>query len=224
MAIVHEVGGVKFTDVGFDRAVVDEIFVEDVYRFEQYVPFDGRVIDLGANIGAFTLRCAVQRSCAVYAVEPGAEAFSGLHANCVVNRIPRSLYVRAAIGAQRALRPIYVNPKCPACSGFDNKNVAGCEERPVETYPLSWVFGELSVVDVLKVDIEGTEREIFVGDNYHLFDKCRVILLEWHNYDGHVYRDILQRLGFEVELAGCGLPQPAYDPTFGRGMLYARKK
>lgn len=82
---------------------------------------------------------------------------------------------------------------------------------------------QISECDVLKFDCEMAEKEIFVQEFIPFFRRVDYVMLEWHDYDGHAYADYLSKLGFSTLLAGCGLPQPAYDPTFARGMLYAKR-
>ena len=82
---------------------------------------------------------------------------------------------------------------------------------------------DLTGCDVLKIDCEGAEKEIFCDEFKTCLGQASLILLEWHNYDGAFYAEYLRNIGFLVSITGCGCPAPPYDPTFARGMLYARQ-
>ncbi|GAH51447.1 unnamed protein product, partial [marine sediment metagenome] len=77
--------------------------------------------------------------------------------------------------------------------------------------------------DVLKMDCEGAEKEVFNEKSEPYFRRVDRVMLEWHSYDGETYAEYLRRLGFSVLLTGTGLPTPPYSPSFERGMLYARR-
>jgi len=74
------------------------------------------------------------------------------------------------------------------------------------------------------MDCEEAEMEIFNDEAKHYFKKMGHIVLEWHNYDGHIYKHYLKKIGFDVELFGTGLPQPEYKRSMAGGMLYAKNK
>ena len=85
----------------------------------------------------------------------------------------------------------------------------------VEKFPDAPIF--------VKLDCEGGEVSIFSGDLGWL-DSVTYLAMEWHNHDGHVYRDILTDRGFKVELEGGGPPpRPKWDKTIGGGLLFAER-
>jgi len=192
---VIELNGIEIRFREQDRGIIREVFTENPYRIEE-ISEGSLVVDVGAHIGTVTLRCAVERGGKVYAYEPSGESFALLVENVQLNHLGDRV-------------------KC------FNKAVGGSMQTT-----LKQIFEEngLERCDVLKMDCEGCEREVFIEENTPYFKRIDRIVMEWHNYDGHVYADYLRRLGFSVLLTGTGLPQLAYDPTFARGMLYARRK
>jgi len=218
------VNGVKFIDSPLNGTVFTEVFEEDPYRFK-HVKRGGIVIDLGAYIGTFTLRCAVEKNCTVYAYEPNKEACSILIWSTKLNENAKVIIHNAAVGNISGYRTFYRRLDFPTASNFNHGTYPVVKEK-VKAVTLTDIFKEnrLTTCDVLKIDIEYTENQIFQKEYYNDLKKAKYITMEWHNYDGAQYATILKNLGFQVELAGTGIPQPKYDPTFGGGMLYAWKK
>jgi FkbM family methyltransferase len=114
------------------------------YRFEDLKP-DDIVLDLGANIGAFSLRAA-QKCKHVYAVEP---LFTDeLNANIALNNLQEKITV------------------IPYGIGIGNKIPIRCQnrEKVIQTYPLSEILKKIGRVSFLKCDIEGAEWSICPED------------------------------------------------------------
>lgn len=226
-----ELNGVKIRFREEDRGIIREVFRENPYRIEE-IPEGALVIDIGAHIGTVTLRCAVERRCRVCAYEPSCDNFALLVENVGLNHLEdRVKCFNQAIGGRREVRVFHNHPLSSGGGSLslgENPDFAGLplKVERVQCITLKDIFEEngLSFCDVLKMDCEGAERDVFTDDADPYFRRVGRVLLEWHNYDGHVYANYLKRLGFSVLLTGCGdPPPPPYDPTFGRGMLYSRR-
>lgn len=181
---------------------------------------DGLVIDIGASMGIFSLRCAFERNCMVYAYEPSYSSFSILKENVFLNGLENKIqFFNLAVGRKHEKRQFYFKPEHPGGSSlYDTTGT----ESIVQCTTLKHIFEDNSIkkCDVLKIDCEMAEREIFTNESSDYFKRTSYIALEWHNYDGHLYEDYLRHRGFSTLLTGCGDPPPPYDITFGRGMLY----
>jgi len=212
-----------------DWDFVKEEFFEDMYVLDD-VSQNSIVIDLGAHIGTFTLRCAKLRGCEVYAYEPGSESFSLLVENVGLNGLTdRVKCFNEAVGKRYAPRKFYVEETQGSSSFYLGIN-PDFKDKPlklerVQCTTLKRIFEDNGIeeCDTLKMDIEGAEREVLNDESKPYFKRVRYVAIEWHNYDGHIYRDYMQQLGFKVLLTGTGIPVPAYSPTFNRGMLYAKR-
>jgi len=201
--------------------------MENAYGIEE-VPEGSLVIDVGAHIGTVTLRCAVERGCRVYAYEPNVESFALLAENVQLNHLgDRVKCFNQAIGRHREIRDFYVEPSSGSSSFYlgDNPDFAdrNLKVEKIQCITLKDIFedNDVTFCDVLKIDCEEAEREIFNDEASPYFKRVGYLILEWHNYDGHIYAKYMRRLGFSVKLTGCGDPPPPYDPTFARGMLHA---
>lgn len=207
--------------------VIREVFKEDCYKIQD-IPEGSTVIDIGAHIGTFTLRCAKERNCNVYAYEPSPRNYRLLKKNIEENKLTHKVKTfQKAIGWKNEKRSFYTNPEHTSGSSFFIGDNPDFKDRPliesiVETVTLEQIFIEnnLTHCNVLKIDCEEAEREIFRPESKPIFKKTSYVILEWHYYDGHVYSNYLQSIGFTTHLTGCGSPPPPYEPSFGRGILY----
>lgn len=212
----------------FDKGVIAEVFEEDVYKVHE-IPKEAVVIDIGAHIGTFTLRCAYERGCTVYAYEPCSKNYDVLVKNIALNHLENRVKAfKLAIANCSETRRFYFQTKgsdvATNSSLFLHEDMSHQEEL-VECTTLKSVFEDNHIFscDVLKIDCEEAEKEIFDSASAPYMKLANFIMLEWHNYDGSLYADYLNKLGFLVVLTGCGYPAPPYHPSFARGILYARK-
>jgi FkbM family methyltransferase len=110
------------------------------YRFEDLRP-DDIVLDLGANIGAFSLRAALKCE-HVFAVEP--LYTDELNANIALNHLQDKITVIPyGIGNGNKITIRYQN-----------------REKLIQTFPLSEILKKTGKVSFLKCDIEGAEWSI----------------------------------------------------------------
>lgn len=209
------------------KGVIREIFTEDCYNI-QGIPESSTIIDIGAHIGTFTLRCAKERNCKVYAYEPSPRNYNLLKKNIEENNLTHKVKTfQKAIGAINEKRIFYTNPEHPAGSSFFLGDNPDFKDHPlidsiVETVTLEQIFKDNKLIycDVLKIDCEEAEKEVFSEQSKPFFKNTGYVVLEWHNYDGRIYSDYLQNIGFNTLLTGCGDPPPPYDITFARGILH----
>lgn len=151
--------------------------LQKVFDGEYDVPVEGkfRILDLGANCGAFAL-WAFHRwpGSAIQCYEPHPETVRILEKN--VAGYPKISIVPRAVGTP-GIRPLYNGPNnCGEASLHHMTNNPTPTGQHVEVIdPL-----KLPVADILKMDIEGSELEILrplLADG-RSFD---AILLEYHN-------------------------------------------
>ncbi len=226
---VVEMNGVKIRFRERERGIIDEVFVENPYRIEE-IPRGSTVVEVGAHIGTVTLRCAVERGCKVYAYEPSDRTFALLVENVRLNGLEdRVKCFNQAIGGRNEIRNFYVDELSGSSNLYlgQNPDFADRDLRvtPVQCVTLGRIFkdNDIEHCDMLKIDCERAEREVFNDETELYFRRVDRVMLEWHSYDGETYAEYLRRLGFSVLLTGTGLPTSPYSPSFERGMLYAKK-
>jgi FkbM family methyltransferase len=164
-----------------DVSIYDEVVVRGEYDFPTERPTK-TIVDAGANIGITALWYADRYpGAAIIAVEPHADNFGLLVEN--VRRHPEITPVRAALGPVSGHATLD-NPSAQTCSyRYHMVDLAGATAQA--TVPVLTVadildrFG-MERVDLLKLDIEGAERELFQGD-LDFLDRVDAIAIELHD-------------------------------------------
>ena len=71
-------------------------------------------------------------------------------------------------------------------------------EIDVKVLSLDEILREVKKVDLLKIDIEGSEREVFESISTETLDKIQCIFLEIHDKREQWYQRLLEENGFKV--------------------------
>ncbi len=207
--------------IHFTGAPPFQIF-QEIWRYRQYTPsfFHGSaprtVVDIGANIGIFSLYARQRwQDARVVAFEPAPENFALLQEN-VRSCSGRAIEIRrAAITEGKGTTSFYLKREAGWHSIFSEPD---SQKITVETLGLAELMQEhaLDTIDFLKLDCEGAEYSILVGNEQLLRDKIRWLAIEYHEVGGHRVQEI------QDTLAGAAFvfethPQPGWQT----GMLYA---
>jgi FkbM family methyltransferase len=165
------------------------------------------VVDVGANIGCFTLFAArsVGPSGRVISVEPGAETFQRLQRHVTMNHLNNVMPMQAAVAAEPG--PIELH-NCPnglfssMFSEIDGRSNAGTVQR-VDGFTLEQVLAKNSVdrCHFLKLDCEGAEHGIVRTISKETAAKIDQIGMELHQVQGtdeNVLIRKLEQFGFTM--------------------------
>ena len=165
---------------GLLEAVV-ELWLERTYTSGFYRPADGDVIvDAGANVGMFAIQIARQnRRCRVFALEPFAENFQYLQAN-VARACPQTVTC-----CMTALGATFGTGQMQAVGARSLDHVLRLESGPdsVPVIPLAGLFDLVAApeIDFLKVDIEGSEHDVFAATTAEVLGRFKRIAMEYHD-------------------------------------------
>jgi len=163
-----------------DWHVVNQIFVQEHYHFPSVHHGPKLILDCGANIGASALYFHSQFPKAIiYAIEPDESNFDLLTRN--TKEIANIRGVNAAVWGDDVAVEI-VDPATPpsersvrAARNSDSA-LAG---HTVETLLASSGFDRIGL---LKLDVQGAEREIFSSDHLEWLGRTDVIMIELHDF------------------------------------------
>jgi len=137
---------------------------ETTEYMKRHIKPGGIVADVGANVGYYTLIMArmVGPKGLVYAFEPNDELRAILRRNVIAN------------GYRDRVRilPYAVTDNIGTATFFENRGHGQNSLEPrkgtvavkeVQTITLDWIFGPLPTVNLVKIDVEGTEVKVIRG-------------------------------------------------------------
>jgi len=164
-----------------DLECLQKIFLAEEYS----LPFKVSpklIIDAGANIGMATLYFANQYPNArIVAIEPENSNFSLLKRNC--EGLPNIIPVQAAlwpVRCQLVLADHSAEKWAFSVVEGDAQGVGGIQIDAVTIPDLLAKVGE-ERIDLLKIDIEGAERELFGTGSQSWLNNVRVLVIELHD-------------------------------------------
>jgi FkbM family methyltransferase len=168
--------GVRLRPGGMDQGVYEQVFVQDQYVLDIAPP--RVIIDAGAHIGLAAVYFAEKYpEATIISLEPEGRNFDLLRKNTA--RYPNVHPVRAGLWSRAANLKI------------ENEGVASWSFRVLEAAPgeggipalgitdLISRFG-LSRIDLLKIDVEGSEIEV-LGTSGEWLDKVQTLVIELHD-------------------------------------------
>lgn len=134
--------------------------------------------DVGANVGVYTVLAGAVAGARCIAFEPAPETTRHLRANVIVNALAAEI-VEAAVG--RSPGRIHFS------IGHDTVNhVASSDERGVEV-PVVTLDDYVRGATLLKIDVEGFEREVLEGASEVLADNRLLAVIMETNGSGEAY-------------------------------------
>ncbi len=167
------------------------------------------VVDIGANIGSFTVLAAsiVGPGGRVIALEPVSGTFARLQKNVGLNRLENVTCRNEAVDSRAGTLEIRVAAKSALSSAFSDVDGTATVPADVESVPtitLEQVRDEehLDRINLLKVDCEGSEYAIFNELPPHVARRIDQIAMEVHEIPGRSYDQLvndLRALGFRVD-------------------------
>jgi FkbM family methyltransferase len=169
-------------------------------------------VDLGANEGYFSVQAA--KICGprgfVLAVEPQDRVLPVLTANLTLNAVRQAKVVNAGVADRSGTTVLHLAPDINSgSSGLDNAARYRVRTQKISVQTLSQILDDSGInhVDLMKVDIEGSEWEMLQGAPEAFANhRIRAMVLEIHNSHlerrgldpGAIIRQ-LQSFGYRVE-------------------------
>jgi FkbM family methyltransferase len=158
-----------------DPQVFQKVFVAKEYDFN--LPEDARnIVDAGANVGYsavwFALRYPKAR---IIAIEPDEENFAILRETCAA--FENITCVLGAVWSQDTKLELRRNSK-----SWGSRTIEG-QGATVPAYSLNTIMRDhaLDKIDILKIDIEGAEKEVFSAPDRQWLDKVTCMAIETHD-------------------------------------------
>lgn len=169
------------------------------------------VIDIGANIGFFTV-IAAQRvgvSGSVFAFEPEPTNFGFLKKTCEKNHFKQVILDQRAISDTQGSSNLFITPEnTGAYSLVDNRKTGSSISIKTETLDRVLASHSISSVDIIKMDIEGAEFNALKGMQTIINSSPDVIMfteffpkaIRRFGNDPLTFLAMLQTLGFTLSI------------------------
>lgn len=141
---------------------------------------DSVVVDLGANVGEFTREMNRRFDCACYSVEAMPNLFAEIATNPKIHKFQLAIYDKA--------EPVTLyqsaNRECNSLDQtvaalYDVQSVVECAGDTLEGFLKA---NRIEAVDLLKIDIEGAERQMFRSTGDATLRAIGQITIEFHDF------------------------------------------
>jgi FkbM family methyltransferase len=168
-----------------DTSTIAVIFIKKDYGV---VGDDSIVIDIGANIGAYSIFAACSKNTKIYSYEPMKETYDFLVENIRLNKLEKRIFpFRLGISSEVKKTKLYLSEESPFNSMYQNLYPT---KRPknyeiINCIRLKDVFekNKIRKCHILKIDCEGAEFEILYGLPEKYFERILRMKIEYHNID-----------------------------------------
>lgn len=184
--------------------VLKEVFEDRIYS--NYFPFyeNANVIDVGGHYGYFSLFASLNLHVAsrIFCFEPSKKNYEILNYNLKSNSIHHVIAENVGIGEIDGEVDLFLGQD----SNHSIVNATNKKERiNVKSLPTIILENNIQIIDFLKMDCEGAEYKILSSLSQEIFNRIRVISLEFHDlkyerFTGNFLIKHLEGLGFEIKL------------------------
>jgi FkbM family methyltransferase len=178
---------------------------EDMSFLVHYLRHDDVFVDVGANIGAYTVLASAAACARTYAFEPSPAALHSLRGNVALNHIAGRVSIEP-YAAGRALGSVSISIRGPSAMHHiehgSSTSSSMVEVRTIDSYDLRRA--------IMKIDVEGYEAEVLAGAMETATRPELIAIITENSDDSHKYGDSLLSIASFMSLHGFTAVN--YDP------------
>ena len=180
-----------------------EIWIDKIYTPAGYEINPGdTVIDIGGNIGLFAIYAAVRKPhTKVYSFEPFPSNARFFLQNIQQNNLSRIKLYEKAVTGKKGNRFLNVSDSWVSHSlSPEKEDGKGIE---VGGITLNEILEETKKCDLLKIDCEGSEYEIFYSTSHEDLQKIHRVVCEYHNNkegNGPGLKEYFEKNSFQIDV------------------------
>jgi len=179
------------------------------------------ILDIGAHIGTFSLLAAkLANQGMVFSLEPATINFQLLRKNIKLNSLKNIFAQQIALGKSNGIALLHLDQKNTGGHSLLFENDINQTKHIKTASLLSFLKdNRIEHIDLMKMDIEGAEYQIFFDTSPDFLKSINKIALEYHQIDkkrnGKILKLFLEKHSFDVKIKQL--------PFASTGMLYAKK-
>ncbi len=185
-----------------DFYVTMEIFDRDDYGLSRVVlPQNATIVDAGANIGAFTLfAAALFPDARIFSFEPEKGNYEVLKKNVELNALSNVTPYHEAVSVHDGTVKLSIDTKDNASHSIEGSLKNDAQEVSAVSLKTIIERDGLKNIDLLKLDIEGTEYEVLMGsgDILHMINRMVLEVHEHPKFSTTQLLEFLRTNGFDV--------------------------
>jgi FkbM family methyltransferase len=208
------------------EGTTDRFIIWEVWKLKEYdkktfeIHSNDVIVDIGAQIGAFSVFASQKAPLGhVYSYEPIPENFQLLKENISINKLKNVTCCQRAVLSTTGDEMMYVEKfNSGGHSKYQRRNNSAIK---IKSVTLKDIFetNKINRINLLKIDVEGSEYEIILETQKKYLDKIDKIIMEYHDYyqHGHTYHKLVEKLelsGFKVSTGGYFLQQHIFKSGF----------
>ena len=198
------------TKAGYDVTVTDKIVIREIFNDNVYQVVDGDledtgvVVDIGGNIGAFSIYSAALGAKKVYTFEPDSLNWDILLENIKNNELEKVIHpIKLGVSDKEAEVEFVNGQGASFIRGVKEiptpearKKVKEANGEVIKTISLEQVFADNKIAncDILKIDCEGSEFDIIEGASPEIIAKAKYITMEFHITDEVTFGKMIAKL------------------------------
>jgi FkbM family methyltransferase len=177
------------------------------------------IVDIGANIGTFSLYAITNGAKKVYAIEPNSFSYETLLKNININNLEGRIVAFKAAVSDKDNEEVYIPIRSSPYNAITSDPLAdGGNLERVQTISLATLVERegIQAIDLLKVDCEGAEYQIIPALPPALLGRILEIKVEYLGGDINLIIDHLQRNSFVIT-------KHEKEKRFDSGMIWAER-
>jgi FkbM family methyltransferase len=190
-----------------DAGIIDEVYQEYLQWLANKVAPDSTIVDIGAHIGAFSTQIAQLLSdrARIFSFEPEPGNFQLLQQNIELNGLTQVRSFNQAVADKPGTAKLFLSSDNTGGHRLHLPDPSAQKSVTVTVTTLPEILVMSGPIDVLKVDVEGSEHSVLMPFGPLLIDSVKHLIVEAGGSakgDGNTLLTFLKNLGFVCESQG----------------------
>lgn len=170
-----------------DRIALNEVWIHEIYSPKELpINTTDTIIDIGAHVGTFTLKAALQStSGTIYSYELAPDSYKLLVKNIELNKLTNVIASNIAVSTTIGEASVYLHSDNSLANSLINNSSKTGQQIRIKTTTLDEIITQhkLDRIDLIKIDCEGSEYDILFNASSTALSIINRICVEADNID-----------------------------------------